>query len=336
MKASRSGPLILLPAFVVLVILLVLARPGAAQSSWSGSGSLAFTSTPGPCSGSGTSQLDLSGDPSSVTGTITVDISSVNGACVGDFATGPVIASVSGDISGSDLYLTDSYGNTYYGTFSGGNLSLSFTTYSPPSGGTTCVEFCTTVYTMQMNGSGDLAPVGGGGSLSLDFSNPSVAVAAMGTILGAAGVGLAVSSLPGPIPPAPPAAGGGAGVPPLVPSGAAGGVSGIYGTGPQYAPAPEPDPGGSPAPFISGGGAGEQPITGAGPSVGPPDLVPPPSEICSFISVNGVPLNPNYRDFAQVRFNPRSGRWQDLGPTHRGMVPRLPHGCIEGLTHDAR
>jgi hypothetical protein len=310
MKASRFGPLILLPAFVALVILLVLARPAAAQSSWSGSGSLAFTSTPGPCSGSGTSQLDLSGDPSDVTGTITVDISSVNGACVGDFATGPVIASVSGYISGSDLYLTDSYGNTYNGTFSGGDLGLSFTTYSPPSDGATCFEFCTTVYTMQLSGSGDLAPVGGGGSPSPDLSSPSTAVAAVGLILGAAGVGLAVSSLPGRIPPPPPAAGGGAGVTRPVPSGSAGGVSGNDGTSPQYAPAPEPDTGEPPAPFISGGGAGEQPITGAGPSVGPPDLVPPPSEICSFISVNGVPLNPNYRDLAEVRFNPLSGRWQ--------------------------
>ncbi|MGA7861746.1 MAG: hypothetical protein WCB19_07810, partial [Thermoplasmata archaeon] len=186
--------LALVGAFGLFLGLIVCSAPALAQSTWSGSGSISFTSTPssyGPCTGSGTSSLELSGDPSSLAGTLTLDLESVSSACAGDFTTGPISDSVTGYLSGSDLYLTDSYGDYISGPFSGGALTLSFTTQATSGGGGTCVQFCTTTYTMPMTGSGDLAPVGlfgGAASVATD------AIAGVGILAGVAAIGAVAAS----------------------------------------------------------------------------------------------------------------------------------------------
>lgn len=186
--------LALVGALGFILGLVVWSAPALALSSWSGSGSISFTSTPssyGPCTGSGTSALTLSGDPSSLAGTLTLDLQSVSSACAGSFNTGPISDSVTGYISGSDLYLSDSYGDAISGPFTGSSVTLSFTTQATSGGGGMCVQFCTTIYTIPMTGSGDLAPVGlfgGAGSVATD------AIASLGVLAGVGAIGAVAAS----------------------------------------------------------------------------------------------------------------------------------------------
>ncbi len=194
---KKSAPyvrLVLAGAIGCFLGLIVWAAPALALSSWSGSGSISFTSTPssyGPCTGSGTSALDLSGDPSSLVGTLNVNLQSVSSACTGYFTIGPIADPVSGYLSGNNLYLTDSYGHAMSGPLSGSDLTLTFTTYPTSSGGGTCVQFCTTTYTMQMTGSGTLAPAGFLGGFGFA---PTDAIAGVGLLAGVAAIGAAAAS----------------------------------------------------------------------------------------------------------------------------------------------
>jgi hypothetical protein len=182
-------------------LLLVTAGGAAAQPAWNGSGAATLSSTPspdGPCTGSGTSQLALSGPSSSLNGTLTLDFTSYTSWCAGSFSTGPVQDPVKGYLSGDELVLSDSFGDSISATLSGDSLSLSLTepAPTPPSGGS-CAAYCHTVINAEMTGAGAISGAGGSGGLSLNFGDDTKVIAAVGLGFGLAGVGLSAASLTG-------------------------------------------------------------------------------------------------------------------------------------------
>ena len=157
-------------------LLVLLAAPlAAAQSTWQGSGTFTFSSTPsvgGPCTGSGTADISLDGG-GSITGTLSITMGSMTSPCSGYFPSPGTqfTTSLSLSGSGSGFSGTDGYGDAVSGSYTGGQLHMTLTVTTEPTPGIQCVAYCDTVYTFAFTGSGSL--FGGFGGLGpLDPESP--------------------------------------------------------------------------------------------------------------------------------------------------------------------
>jgi len=291
------------------------------SGTWSGSGSLSMTSTPGVCSGTGSGSISLNSSGGSVTGRLTSDLTQVYGGCVGDFATGPLSTEVTGTVDGNDLTLVDSEGDSLSGSLSGSVLTLTMTLAPGSSGGGgTCAAFCDSVFRYSLSGSGDLFS---GGFLSL--SPDQIVLSTFAMALGAVGLGLGAS---GNLPRASGSGGrkaGGTAEPPFgrppTPSGPMPYYGGVPGGGypsdhwtatPANPPPSPPDPG--PAILSAGGGT---PLSGVGAGWGLPDCWPghPPPKSLDEPCKDLCPIHHLPLHVTVVRGTYETGlRWECPGP----------------------
>lgn len=307
---------------------LILTAPTVSGASWSGSGSFTMSSTPsyeGACTGTGTWSLDLSGDSSALTGTFSLSLENVSSACGGSFAAGSITSQVSGELAGNSLTLSDTGQNQLAGTFSDGDLSLTDTWATPSdvpgsngNPGSTCGALCHTVFTGSMTGSGDLVSGSSGGlspelpgTPNLDLRTLGVALSAIGVAAGFTGLGLGAASFPGRMTPS-------AGRAFVSRHGfrrrGSGGWGEVHSGDHTYTATAAPS---GVTPPVSGEPSmiGPPPSTASIPIAGywiPPN--PPVTHfvpvITSFISINGIPINPNFGDRAILNVNPNTGKQQ--------------------------
>lgn len=322
-------------ALLLCAAVLALNPHSALASGWIGTGPMSMSSTPqldqryGPCTGSGTMSATLSGDASSGSATISYTLTSVSDGCFGDYQAGSSGSlQLSGPL-GDSFSLSDSAGDTAQGALGATQLSLTLN-LAPQS---PCSQFCNTTLTSTMTGSGDFAGGGSSGGSSTDSGTgtsdsssqpiePDVVIAAAAGVFGLGVLGsVALSGAPGraPVSPGKRDLFGGYGR-----RGAKGGRNLSSATTTETA-IPPPQPPVAAPPFIGSEGGG----TALAPTWTPPPPGTPPvwvSVIHDFIALNGVPLNPNFGDRAQVRPDPNDGRpryWDQHSGQFFNAWPRI-------------
>ena len=188
---------------LALAVFVLGAPLAAAQSTWQGTGTFTFSSTPsvgGPCTGDGTAEIYLDGGDGSMTGTLTVTMGSMTTPCYGYFPSpGSTITTglfLSG--SGSGFSGTNEWGDSVSGSFSGGSLHVTMTITSEPTPGAQCVAYCDTVFEFAFTGSGDLF-AGFGGLGPLDPSSPMFVPTFLSLAFSFAGIAMA-NARPPPVP----------------------------------------------------------------------------------------------------------------------------------------
>jgi len=193
---------------LAFLFLLLGAPLAAAQSTWQGTGTFTFSSTPsvgGPCTGSGTAEISLDGDGGTMTGSLTITMGSMTSPCSGYFpspgSTFTTSLSLSG--SGSGFSGSDGYGDAVSGSYSGGQLHMTLTVSTEPTPGIQCVAYCDTLYTFAFTGSGSLfGGFGGLGPLDPESALFVPTILSLGFSLG--GIAMANAKPPAASLPAPP------------------------------------------------------------------------------------------------------------------------------------
>lgn len=252
----------------VWAILLLSPGIASAQSSWSGSGSYSLTTQPSngqSCQAEGNAQLSLSGaNPGPVSGSLTLTVTSLTAGTCAFSSTTLYQGTLAGSASGASFTLSDSSGDSLAGSTTTGGMQITFAT--PAGQYLACggLPSCSIVATATLSGSGSLFPTNVPGLIDLPLITMGGGVAGLGLLL----------------------------IRPRVPSGV---------TGNPFSTSSPPG-GGS-------GGPTDSPIQiGKSPS-GAPVSPGPDQWYWSFVSKNGVPVNANYGDSAQVAWNQWMQRW---------------------------